>query len=63
MGSRGVRHIAAITWPGNRTSVSLHRSMGSRPVEGPGTQPIYGTPAYPDDDAAGEDRVHVVREL
>jgi ribosomal protein S18 acetylase RimI-like enzyme len=63
MRSRGVRHIAAITWPGNRISVSFHRSMGFRPVEGPGTQPIYGTPAYPDYDAAGEDRVHFVREL
>lgn len=61
--ARGVRRVRAITWPGNRTSVAFHTRMGFRPSEGPGTQNLYGTPAYPDYDAHGEDRVAFVRDL
>jgi ribosomal protein S18 acetylase RimI-like enzyme len=59
----GVRRIRSITWPGNRVSVAFHRSMGFRPDEGPGTQRLYGTPAYPDYDGHGDDRVAFVRDL
>jgi ribosomal protein S18 acetylase RimI-like enzyme len=55
--ARGVRRVRAITWPGNRTSVAF------LPTDGPGTQRLYGTPAYPDYDHHGEDRVAFVREL
>ena len=61
--SRGVRRVKAITWPGNRVSVAFHRSIGFRPVEGPGTQNLYGTPAFADYDGEGEDRVVFVRDL
>jgi GNAT superfamily N-acetyltransferase len=60
---RAVREVRAITWPGNRVSVGFHLAMGFRPVDGPGTQNLYGTPAFPDYDAPGEDRVVFVRRL
>jgi len=63
VGGRGVRRVRAITWPGNRVSVGFHRSMGFRVVDGPGTQNLYGTPAVPDYDGDGEDRVVFVREI
>jgi ribosomal protein S18 acetylase RimI-like enzyme len=61
--SRGVRHVTAVTWPGNRASVDFHRALGFTPADGTGTQRLYGTPAYPDYDAEGEDRVVFNREL
>lgn len=60
---RGVRRVRAITWPGNRTSVAFHTRMGFRPSDGPGTQNLYGTPAYADYDAHGEDRVAFILDL
>ena len=60
---RGARRVSAITWPGNRVSVGFHRAMGFEPATGPGTQNLYGTPAYPDYDAEGDDRVVFSREL
>jgi len=60
---QGVRRVNAITWPGNRTSVAFHRAMGFEPADGAGTQNLYGTPAYPDYDADGDDRVVFSREL
>lgn len=61
--ARGVRRVTAVTWPGNRVSVGFHRAMGFFPDDGPGTQRLYGTPAYPDYDAEGDDRVVFSREL
>ena len=60
---RGVRRVTAITWPGNRVSVGFHRAMGFAPSDGPGTQNLYGTPAFADYDADGDDRVVFSREL
>ncbi len=59
----GVTRIRAITWPGNRTSVAFHTSLGFRPVDGPGSQNLYGTPAFADYDSPGEDRVLFERVL
>ena len=61
--ARGVRQVIAITWPGNRQSVSFHRAIGFRVDDGPGTQNLYGTPAYADYDGDGDDRVVFVRDL
>jgi hypothetical protein len=55
--------VTAITWPGNRVSVGFHRALGFVPEDGPGTQRLYGTPAYPDYDAEGDDRVVFSRPL
>ena len=59
----GARRVTAITWPGNRVSVGFHRAMGFEPSTAAGTQNLYGTPAYPDYDAEGGDRVVFSREL
>jgi GNAT superfamily N-acetyltransferase len=60
---RGVRRVTAAIWPGDRASVAFHRALGFAPDSGPGTQNLYGTPAYPDYDAEGDDRVVFNREL
>ncbi len=59
----GVRRVMAVTWPGNRVSVGFHRSLGFAIDDGAGTQRLYGTPAYPDYDGDGEDRVVFTRAL
>ena len=61
--TRGVERIKAVTWPGNRTSIGFHRAIGFRVDDGPGTQRLYGTPAYPAYDGEGGDRVVFVREV
>ncbi len=61
--AHGARRVKAVTWPGNQTSVKFHTAMGFRPDDGPGTQRLYGSVAYPDYDGDGEDRVHFVRDL
>ncbi len=63
LAAHGAGRVMAVTWPGNRVSIGFHRAMGFRVDDGPGTQPIYGTPAYPDYDGPGEDRVVFIREL
>lgn len=63
LGSRGVQRIKAVTWPGNRQSVAFHRSVGFRVDDGPGTRPIYGTPAYADYDGDDGDRVVFTHDL
>jgi L-amino acid N-acyltransferase YncA len=59
----GVQRIKAITWPGNRASVAFHTAIGFRIDDGPGTQRLYGTPAYPNYDGWDEDRVVFTRDL
>ena len=61
--ARGVRRVGCVTWPGNRASVDFHRALGFLVDDGPGTQRLYGTPAYPDYEADGDDRVVFSREL
>ena len=61
--ARGARRVSAVTWPGNQISVRFHTAMGFRPDDGPGTQRLYGTVAYPDYDCEGEDRVRFVLDL
>ena len=63
LGARGVRRIVAITWPGNRPSIDFHRALGFAIDDGPGTERIYGTPAYADYDGPDDDRVVFIREL
>ena len=59
----GARRVTAITWPGNRTSLAFHVALGFRVLDGPGTQPVYGTPAIVDYEGEGEDRTVMVLEL
>jgi GNAT superfamily N-acetyltransferase len=60
---RGVKRVNAVTWPGNRLSVAFHVAMGFGIDDGPGTQRLYGTPAYPDYESDGDDRVVFSRDL
>jgi GNAT superfamily N-acetyltransferase len=60
---RGVRRVHAVTWPGDRPSVAFHKALGFLIDDGPGTQRLYGTPAYPDYDGYGEERVVFSREI
>jgi ribosomal protein S18 acetylase RimI-like enzyme len=61
--ARGVHRVNAITWPGDRQSVAFHGSIGFRVDDGPGTQNLYGTPAYADYDGDGDDRVVFTLDL
>ena len=63
LAAHGARRVVAVTWPGNRTSVAFHRALGFRVDDGPGTRPIYGTPAFADYDGPGDDRVVFSRDL
>ena len=55
--ARGVREVRAITWAGNRASIAFHTAIGFRVDDGPGTQRLYGTAAYPDYEGDGQDMV------
>ena len=55
--------MKAITWPGNRLSIAFHQAIGFELEAGPGTQNLYGVPAYPDYDFGSEDRSVLVRRL
>jgi len=55
--------VKAITWPGNRASVAFHEAIGFELEAGPGTQNLYGVPAYPEYDFGREDRSVMVRHL
>lgn len=60
---RGVRRVTCVAWPGDRVALAFHRAMGFVPSDGSGTQNLYGTPAFADYDAEGDDRVVFSREL
>jgi ribosomal protein S18 acetylase RimI-like enzyme len=59
----GADRVLAVAWPGNRIAIMFHRALGFAVDDGPGTTPVYGTPARVDQDGAGEDRVVFVRDL
>lgn len=61
--SRGARHAIALAEPGDPVAIGFHRRLGFRPLDGPGTQSIYGTPAVADYDYDREDRVVLVLDL
>lgn len=63
MRERGVLTVKAITWPGNRRSVAFHRAIGFDVDDGPGTQNLYGTPAFAEYDYGREDRVVLTRSI
>ena len=57
------RRIEAVTPPEARGALAFLRAMGFRPDDGPGTMRLYGTPATPDLEGEGEDRVLLGRDL
>ena len=63
LAGRGARRVVAVMWPANRISVDFHRALGFRVDDGPGSQRLYGTPAFADYDGPGEDRSVFIRDL
>jgi ribosomal protein S18 acetylase RimI-like enzyme len=59
----GARSVTALAWPGDPIPIAFFRALGFRPLDGPGSQNLYGTPAFPDYEAPGEDRIVFAREL
>ena len=57
----GVSTVVALAWPGEPLAIAFFRALDFRPDDGPGSQNLYGTAAYPDYDADGEDRIVFVR--
>lgn len=53
----GATTVTALAWPGEPIAIAFFRGVGFAADEGPGVQNLYGTPAYPDYEADGEDRV------
>jgi predicted GNAT superfamily acetyltransferase len=61
--SAGRARVGAVTWPGNRASVAFHQALGFEIQTGPGTQNLYGIPAYPGYDRDQDDRTVLVKNL
>jgi predicted GNAT superfamily acetyltransferase len=59
----GRHEVRAITWPGNRASISFHCAIGFEVEVGPGSQNLYGTPAQAGYDFDREDRTILVRTV
>jgi len=60
-GAAAVDTVTAVAWPGEPPAIAFFRALGFRPDDGPGSQNLYGTTAFPDYEGAGEDRVVLVR--
>ena len=59
----GARTVTALAWPGDPIPIAFFRALEFRPDDGPGSQNLYGTPAFPDYEADGEDRIVLRRGL
>ena len=59
----GARTVVALAWPGEPSSVAFFRALSFRADDGPGTQNLYGTPAHPDHEAPGDDRILFERPI
>ncbi|HWP63771.1 MAG TPA: GNAT family N-acetyltransferase [Candidatus Binatia bacterium] len=54
--SAGADELVIVVRPDEPIAVRFLRALGFEPDAGPGTQPLYGVPAYPDYEHEGEDR-------
>ena len=59
----GARIARAVVPPDEPIAVAFFRGIGYRPEDGPGTQRLWGVPAWPDYDGPGEDRAVFLRRL
>jgi GNAT superfamily N-acetyltransferase len=60
---RGAKQVETVAWAGDPSSIAFARALGFRPDDGPGTQPIYGTPSFPDYDWEGDDKTRLILAL
>ncbi|GAC1664918.1 MAG: GNAT family N-acetyltransferase [Candidatus Limnocylindrales bacterium] len=63
MATTGPTLVTALAWPGEPIAIAFFRAVGFRPEDGAGSQNLHGTPAFPDYEAPGEDRIVFVRRL
>ncbi|HEY2917164.1 MAG TPA: GNAT family N-acetyltransferase [Candidatus Limnocylindrales bacterium] len=59
----GAERLVAEAWPGNPGAIRFLEALGFEAVAGPGSQRLYGIPAWPDHDGPGEDRAILTRRL
>ena len=57
LADRGATEIVALAWPGDPPAVAFFRAVGFRADDGPGSQNLFGTPAFADFEAPGDDRI------
>jgi ribosomal protein S18 acetylase RimI-like enzyme len=63
LAARGATEIVALAWPGDPPAVVFFRAVGFRAEDGPGSQNLFGTPAFADFEAPGDDRIVFRRGL
>ena len=63
VGRRGATTVTTVAWPDEPAAMTFFRRLRFEPEDGPGTQRLFGVPAYPDFEAPGEDRAVLVRRL
>ncbi|HEX2756360.1 MAG TPA: GNAT family N-acetyltransferase, partial [Candidatus Limnocylindrales bacterium] len=61
--SAGATTATAVAWPGEPIATAFFRALDFRPDDGPDSQNLFGTPAFPDYEGDGEDRILFVRWL
>jgi GNAT superfamily N-acetyltransferase len=60
--SAGATRLSAVVPPDDRGPLDFFRALGFRPLDGPGSVRLWGTPAFEDLDGPGADRAILVRE-
>ena len=60
---RGAERLVVVVRPDEPIAVRFLRALGFAPDAGPGTQLLYGVPAYPDYERVGEDRAIFRRSI
>jgi ribosomal protein S18 acetylase RimI-like enzyme len=60
---RGCRLATTVAWPDEPIAIAFFRALRFEPDDGPGTQRLYGVPAYPSWDGPGEDRTVLRRSI
>lgn len=63
LAERGATEVVALAWPGDPPAVAFFRAVGFRADDGPGSQNLFGTPAFADFEAPGDDRIVYRRRL
>lgn len=60
---RGAQQLIECVFPGDPAAVAFLRAIGFSPLDVPGTQRLYGVPAFPAHEWGRDDRAVFVRDL
>jgi ribosomal protein S18 acetylase RimI-like enzyme len=63
LAERGSTQVVALAWPGDPPATAFFLATGFSADAGPGSQNLFGMPAYPDLEAPGDDRIVFRRAL